>query len=84
MKKSPHIKNNLYTLNVQNWVHFIKILYIEYIELCTFFKKLCNFFERKFNKKMYTLFECLDIECIDIHFHQFVKKNVQRSKIVYV
>ena len=84
MKKSPHIKKNLYTLNVQNWVHFIKILYIEYIELCTFFEKLCKFFERKFNKKMYTLFECLDIECIDIHFHQFVKKNVQRSKIVYV
>ena len=77
MKKSPHIKKkNLYTLNVQNWVHFIKILYIEYIELCTFFKKLCNFFERKFNKKMYTLFECLDIECINIHSHQFVKKNV--------
>ena len=37
----------LYTLNIQNFVQFLKIVYVEYKELCT-------------------LFESLDIECVDL------------------
>lgn len=89
----------MYTLNVHNCINYLKIVYVEYIELCTFkivfikYIKLCTFLKKCvcwMFRIVYVLLKNCVRKCIEMYI--FVEKlcmlNVQNclyffEKFVY-